>query len=209
MRCKNKLSCAVVIIAVVCGCTTKGQIRRGDDESWEHLFDGKTLNGWIQRGGRARYFVEDGVIVGASVPNTPNSFLCTEKMYSDFVLELDFKVDVGLNSGVQIRSNSLKEYRNGRVHGYQVEIDPSEQAQSGGIYDEARRGWLYKMKDNEPADFEAACEFDEATRHLAGFRGELFLHASREPLRDVVFDTFLEGGGVDMFENECEGGCGL
>lgn len=151
MRCKNKLSCAVVILAVVCGCTTRGQIRRGDDESWEYLFDGKTLNGWIQRGGSARYFVEDGVIVGASVPSTPNSFLCTEKVYSDFILELDFKVDVGLNSGVQIRSNSLKEYKNGRVHGYQVEIDPSERAYSGGIYDEARRGWLYDLKDNEPA----------------------------------------------------------
>ncbi len=141
----------MVIIAVVCGCTTRGQIGRGDDKSWEHLFDGKTLNGWIQRGGKARYFVEDDVIVGASVPNTPNSFLCTEKMYSDFVLELDFKVDPGLNSGVQIRSNSLKEYRNGRVHGYQVEIDPSEWAYSGGIYDEARRGWLYDLKDNEAA----------------------------------------------------------
>ncbi|MHC4912029.1 MAG: 3-keto-disaccharide hydrolase [Planctomycetota bacterium] len=151
MRCKNKLRCAVLIVAVVCGCTTTGQLRRVDDESWEHLFDGKTLNGWIQRGGSARYFVGDGVIVGASVPNTPNSFLCTEKMYSDFVLELDFKVDTGLNSGVQIRSNSLKEYKNGRVHGYQVEIDPSDRAYSGGIYDEARRGWLNDLKDNEAA----------------------------------------------------------
>lgn len=151
MRCKNKLRCAVLIIAVVCGCTTRGRLRRVDDESWEQLFDGKTLDGWIQRGGRARYFVEDGAIVGGSVPNTPNSFLCTEKMYSDFVLELDFKVDAGLNSGVQIRSNSLEEYKNGRVHGYQVEIDPSERAYSGGIYDEARRGWLNDLKDNEPA----------------------------------------------------------
>jgi len=151
MRCKNKLSCAVLIIAVVSGCTTTQQLRRVDDESWEYLFDGKTLNGWIQRGGSARYFVEDGVIVGTSVPNTPNSFLCTEKVYSDFILELDFKVDVGLNSGVQIRSNSFKEYKNGRVHGYQVEIDPSERAYSGGIYDEARRGWLHDLKDNEPA----------------------------------------------------------
>ena len=151
MRCKNKLNCAVLIIAVVSGCTTTQQLGRVDDESWEHLFDGKTLNGWIQRGGSALYSIEDGVIVGASAANTPNSFLCTEKMYSDFILELDFKVDVGLNSGVQIRSNSFKEYKNGRVHGYQVEIDPSERAYSGGIYDEARRGWLHDLKDNEPA----------------------------------------------------------
>jgi hypothetical protein len=38
-----------------------------------------------------------------------------------------------------------------RVHGYQVEIDPSDRAWSGGIYDEGRRGWLNNLKDNEPA----------------------------------------------------------
>jgi hypothetical protein len=75
--------------------------------------------------------------------------LCTKKHYSDFILELETKVDPSLNSGVQIRSNSLAEYQNGRVHGYQVEIDPSERAFSGGIYDEARRGWLNDLADNE------------------------------------------------------------
>jgi HEAT repeat protein len=118
---------------------------------WQSLFDGKSLDGWVQRGGKALYRAEDGAIVGASVKGTPNSFLCTEKTYSDFVLELDFKVDPGLNSGVQIRSESYKAYKNGRVHGYQVEIDPAARAWSGGVYDEARRGWLYDLSGNEPA----------------------------------------------------------
>jgi len=118
---------------------------------WRDLFDGKSLTGWTQRGGKANYSVEDGAIVGTTVPRTPNSFLCTDKMYSDFILELDFEVDPSLNSGVQIRSKSIKEYKNGRVHGYQVEIDPSERAWTGGIYDEARRGWLCDLKDNEAA----------------------------------------------------------
>jgi hypothetical protein len=55
-----------------------------------------------------------------------------------------------MNSGVQIRSESRPDYQNGRVHGYQVEMDPSERAWSGGIYDEARRGWLYTL-DKNPA----------------------------------------------------------
>ena len=122
-----------------------------DAEGFVPLFDGKTLDGWKQLGGKAVYGVEDGMIVGQSVPNTSNSFLCTEKLYGDFILELEFKVDPGLNSGVQIRSNSIPDYKNGRVHGYQVEIDPSPRAYSGGIYDEARRGWLNDLKDNEPA----------------------------------------------------------
>ncbi len=123
----------------------------GEDVPWVSLFDGKTLNGWIQRGGKARYTVEDGAIVGTSVPRTPNSFLCTEKHFGDFILELEVNVDPGLNSGIQIRSNSYSDYRNWRVHGYQVEIDPSPRAWSGGIYDEARRGWLYPLDKNEAA----------------------------------------------------------
>lgn len=110
---------------------------------WTSLFDGKTLKGWVQKGGKANYKIENGVIIGSSVANTPNSFLCTEKNYDDFILELELSVDDGLNSGIQIRSQSKESFENGRVHGWQIEIDPSARAWSGGIYDEARRGWLY------------------------------------------------------------------
>jgi len=122
-----------------------------DDVPWTPLFDGKTLTGWEQLNGSAIYKVEDGAIVGLTVRGSPNSFLCTKKVYSDFILELDFKVDPKLNSGVQIRSESRPDYRNWRVHGYQVEIDPSARAWSGGIYDEARRGWLFPLKDKPKA----------------------------------------------------------
>ncbi len=118
---------------------------------WEVLFDGQTLTGWQQRGGKALYKVENGMIIGLSVKDTPNSFLCTKKDYGNFILELEFWVDEEMNSGIQIRSNSLESYRDGRVHGYQVEIDPSERAWTGGIYDEARRGWLYDLRNNEAA----------------------------------------------------------
>ena len=82
---------------------------------------------------------------------TPNTFLATTKNYGDFILEFDFKIDDGLNSGVQLRSESKKDYQNGRVHGYQFEIDPSKRAWSGGIYDEARRNWLYPLTLNPAA----------------------------------------------------------
>ncbi len=120
-----------------------------DAPEWKPLFNGKNLEGWEQLNGKAKYEVEDGVIVGTTVEGSANSFLCTEKDYSDFELQFDVKVDPRMNSGVQIRSQSLENYKNGRVHGYQVEIDPSDRAWSGGIYDEARRGWLSDLKDNE------------------------------------------------------------
>ena len=132
-------------------------------EDWKPLFDGKSLDGWTQKGGQAKYRVENGEIIGTSVPKTPNSFLCTNKEYGDFILEVEFKVDPTLNSGVQFRSQVFDEAKEieaggkkikvaaGRVHGYQCEIDPSGRAWSSGIYDEGRRGWLNDLKNNEPA----------------------------------------------------------
>lgn len=132
--------------------------RAGDPEDgFEPLFDGKSLEGWVQHGGKATYSVEEGAIVGRSAPNTPNSFLCTAKDYADFILEYEFKCDSALNSGVQVRSNVFDEDRKvewegrsinigkGRVHGYQVEIDPNnpDRMWTAGVYDEGRRGWLF------------------------------------------------------------------
>jgi hypothetical protein len=114
---------------------------------WKNLFDGKTLKGWHQLNGKAKYEIINGTIVGTTVSNTPNSFLATDETYGDFILELELKVGE-MNSGVQIRSLSLPEVNDGRVHGYQVEIDPSDRAWSGGIYDEARRGWMYTTEMN-------------------------------------------------------------
>jgi len=140
---KMHLLCAVLLAVVASPLMA--------DDPWVDLFDGKTLNGWVQKGGEAIYTVEAGQIVGKTVLDTPNSFLCTKQFYSDFILELEFKVDAALNSGVQIRSNSFPEYLDGRVHGYQIEIDPSDRAYSGGIFEEGRRGWLNTLEENPAA----------------------------------------------------------
>jgi hypothetical protein len=125
---------------------------------WTPLFNGTNLDGWVQRGGAAKYTIEEGAIVGTSVLDTPNSFLCTNRDYSDFILEYEFKVDPQLNSGVQIRSHSFSEATElawegkvikipaDRVHGYQIEIDPNPKQDrwwSAGVYEEGGRGWLF------------------------------------------------------------------
>ena len=120
-----------------------------DKEPWVDLFDGSTFNGWNQKGGDAIYSIRDGAIVGATVHNTPNSFMATDQMYGDFILELEYKVDSTMNSGVQIRSNSFEAYRDGKVHGYQIEIDPSDRAWSAGIYEEGGRAWLVTLTENK------------------------------------------------------------
>jgi hypothetical protein len=133
------------------------------EDGFVPLFNGKDLSGWEQHSGKAEYRVEEGAIVGKTVANTGNSFLCTKESYGDFVLEFEFKVAQDMNSGVQFRSEffdkdtelsvdgKTRKIPADRVHGYQYEIDPSPRSYTGGIYDEARRGWLFDLKENEPA----------------------------------------------------------
>jgi hypothetical protein len=117
---------------------------------WTSLFDGQSLAGWRQINGTAKYHVEDGAIVGTTTAGSPNSFLCSERLYGDFELELEVKLfDDGLNSGVQVRSESMETYHGGRVHGYQVEVAANGEA--GFVYDEARRGWLSTDRDDPRA----------------------------------------------------------
>lgn len=120
-------------------------------DNWQTLFNGKDLKGWKQLNGKATYEVKNNEIVGTTVLNQPNSFLVTEETFGDFVLELEFKLDAEMNSGLQFRSESKPDYQNGRVHGYQMEIDPSPRAWTGGIYDEGRRDWLYTLEYNPAA----------------------------------------------------------
>jgi hypothetical protein len=154
---KTALLTSIALAAIAfAGCATKGK-------RTENLFNGKNLDGWVEHSGKAQYTIEDGVLVGMSVAGTGNSFLCTTQTFGDFELELEFKCDDLLNSGVQIRSEVFPDARTlhigtntykltpDRVHGYQVEIDMDAargRMWTAGIYDEARRGWLF------PADGE-------------------------------------------------------
>lgn len=147
----KKLSC--ILSALVVASVAMAQSNAG----WTNLFDGKTLNGWKKITGSAEYKIEDGAIVGVTVPNSPNTFLVTDKEYGDFVLELEVKIeDTTSNSGIQFRSHYNPEMSDGRggkgrVYGYQYELDPSSRRWTGGVYDEARRDWLYPLSLNPAA----------------------------------------------------------
>ena len=120
-------------------------------DKYTPIFDGKTLKGWTQRNGTATYRVENNAIVGKTKEGSPNSFLCTDKLYGNFDLKFEVKVDNGLNSGVQIRSQT-KGGPKGRVNGPQVEIEMSGKngAESGYIYGEAAGGWMTPADKRKP-----------------------------------------------------------
>ncbi len=153
------------LMLISAGCLDENKSPQG---GWVKLSDSETLEGWKTIGGQGKFYFEDGVIVSETVAKTASTFLCTEKEYGDFILELEFKVDPSLNSGVQIRSSVHEkdyttDYVNGKmeqmkmtfkagtIFGYQVEIDPSERSWTGGFYEEGGRGWIKNLADNEPA----------------------------------------------------------
>jgi hypothetical protein len=139
---------------------------QAQDGNWKNLFNGKDLNGWKAVAGKATFTVQDGVIEGSAVFGTGNTFLITEELYGDFILELDLKIShVSSNSGIMTRGqfDPVGQGGKGLVYGYQVEADPTPRAWSGGIYDEARRGWFYPLDLNPAA--KAAFKLGEWNRY--------------------------------------------
>lgn len=152
-----------VSAALLCWMTVLPHDIAAADEN-VRIFNGADFTGWTKRGGDATYAVENGEIVGRSVPNTPNTFLTTDQEFGDFVLEVDFKIDPNqFNSGIQIRSHSRPEGDRERVYGYQVEIDTDpKRPWTAGIYFEGgskdadgnwirKAGWLNDLTKNAAA----------------------------------------------------------
>ena len=141
----------IACLAVLSLFTMAAQAQNGN---WKNLFNGKDLSGWKAIAGKATFEVKDGVIEGTAVHGTGNTFLVSEEMYTDFILEVDLKINhISSNSGIMARGQFDPAARNGEglVFGYQIEADPTPRAWSGGVYDEARRGWFYTLDLNPAA----------------------------------------------------------
>lgn len=109
---------------------------------WVDLFDGESTRGWHHIGG-GEFRIEDGTLI-ADGPAPGKGFLVTDREYADFELELEVRMIRG-NSGIQIRSQALDRH----VRGYQIELDASPRAWTGGLYDESRRAWMRPVQDPE------------------------------------------------------------
>ncbi len=140
-----------VLILAFLGMACSPKISATPKKGWRALLKDKDLSNFTVLNGTAEYYVEGKSIVGVSKANTPNTFLCTNEKFDNFILEFEVWADTLLNSGVQFRSISDPEIMDGRVHGYQVEIESSPRKWAGGIYDEGRRGWLYSLDSNPSA----------------------------------------------------------
>jgi hypothetical protein len=174
---------AALLIAFISCMPKEGQ--------WKNLIK-KDLSNWEQLNGTAIYELKNGQIIGTTVANSPNSFLCSKEKYGDFILEFDTWFDTRMNSGVQFRSESRPDYQDGRVHGYQAELDPSDRAWSGGIYDEARRGWLYPL-DKNPAGQKALKNNDWNHYRIEAMGNSIRTWINGIPCADLVDDMTPSG----------------
>ncbi len=120
------------------------------------LFDGKTLQGWVNPYSYGKAEVVDGVI---QLTADNKFFLITEKKYANFVFEGEVKLPEGqANSGFMFRAQ-VKETpdkkdptkKKVQVYGYQAEVDGSARGWSGGLYDEGRRMWFVSPVKGNPA----------------------------------------------------------
>lgn len=67
-----------------------------------------------------------------------------------------------------------------------------------------------EMKLNQPEEWQDAVEVDRAIRDgVRGTTKKLFLHRSCKPLEEVDLDNLEDKGQLNLFENECEGMCGV
>jgi len=104
------------------------------------------LRGWGQLGDALWTPGPDEVL--GEVGGGGQSFLVSEQSFGDFLLEVELRNEDQGNSGIQVRSQVAD---GGRLFGYQIEIDPSDRSWSGGLYDEARRGWIDNLADDDVA----------------------------------------------------------
>jgi hypothetical protein len=126
------------------------------------LFNGKDLDGWTRVNGDGKFEVQGEEIVGTGESVKNNTFLRTDKTYTDFDFRFEMKFDdLSGNSGMMFRG--LQKDGKGRVYGYQCEHDNNKnRAWTAGLYDEARRGWLAPDRN----DAEASARFTERGKEI-------------------------------------------
>jgi hypothetical protein len=159
---------------------------------WQDITPRAGLQGWHSTGGKASYTVAGGELIGRAAPGKTNSWLVSDASFGDYIMEFDAKTDPLLNSGVMVRGQSRPDYRDGVVHGYQAEIDPSARGWSAGLYDEQRRLWLYTLGRNEPA--RAAFRSGDWNHYrIEAIGNRLRTWINGVPATDVVDDTDARG----------------
>ncbi len=145
-------------------------------DGFKPLFDGKSLDGWIAKGGECKFEVKDGSIVGTCVPGSNSTYLCTKKSdYTDFVFTCDLKWEVDCNSGVMFRADAKKSGDKVTVFGPQAEMEGFSQDRgwSGGIYGQSCGGYFYPLWLKEHQKIRSALKKKDWNRVTISAKGNV------------------------------------
>jgi len=170
-----------------------------DKAPWETIFNGKNLDGWKMVGDKGVAYVKDGEIVIHRIAGTKeHAFVTTKKKYSDFILEVDFKMDnPGISTGVLIRcvdADSNPDTSKVRLYGYQIKIDNSPRNWTGGVFDDfgGTWKWMYNLTENEPAR-QAFKTWDWNTFRIEAIGNNIRVWINGVPATNLINDKYSKG----------------
>jgi len=193
------LGCMPFVLPTACASPARTDPARS--EPGRSLFDGKSLEGWVTKGGRydgnALWTVEDGAITGRENEKGEGGLIYTARPYRNFVFRCDAKVEWPFDSGIFLRMAQKQK-------GAQVTIDWREGGEVGGIYSD---GWLQhnptgvaKFKKDEWNTFEVRCMGDDL-KISARINGEALVdfrlpEASEDYAATGLIGLQVHGGGA-------------
>lgn len=95
---------------IVMEAKTPAEVKPNIPEGFTPIFNGKDLTGWhisrsTHQGTTPNFSVEDGAIVGRENPYGQGGLLMTDKIYKDFELYAEVKIDSFANGGLFLRSS--------------------------------------------------------------------------------------------------------
>jgi hypothetical protein len=169
------------------------------------LFDGKTFNGW-EGDTQSTWKIRDGAIVGGNlaIKNPHNEFIKTTRSFTNFVLELKFKL-VGtegfVNGGVQFRSikSTKPAYE---MSGYQADMGDGWW---GCLYDESRRDKVLQKPDPAAVDkvlhrqdwndYKVRCEGNHIEVWLNGYKTVNYIETEQGIAGSGLLGLQVHGGG--------------
>lgn len=135
------LLCVFTLHITLPGCSASHK-SQDHQKGFVPIFDGKTLKGW--EGDSTYWSVENGCLVGEITPATilkRNQFIIwREGLTKDFELTLEYKITKEGNSGINYRSEELKDLPYA-LKGYQADIDGANRY-TGQNYEERARTTL-------------------------------------------------------------------
>ena len=130
------------------------QSQTNKNEPWVSIFNGVDFTGWSIVCSDGKAWVEDSAIVCQMVSNTPeHTFVRTNEVYNNFILEADCKLDGEIHTGFLLRCIETPDTATVCLYGYQVKIDPTSRKWTGGVFDDFGKTWhwWYTLKDDARA----------------------------------------------------------